>query len=206
MKNNVEIENIEKEYRECLRDHLLELFVTPLKEFKSDELASDKDIKLSFMVTPKDYKYMVADIELDTVMREYSYGVSIKKPFILKVIEITDEVENNIDGENQRFLRTKKMKALDDKKSLELFNKADQMILAGEGDEIGKFLVNFVIRFEANPYFGLPEKDDKEERRTNFSKDSINKLKEKLNSDDYTSEEKDDIIEELYRKGVEVDY
>jgi hypothetical protein len=202
----VEIKDMEKEYSECLRDHLLELFVTPLKEFKTDELKSDKDINVSFRVTPKDYKYMVADIELDTIMREYSYGVSIKKPFVLKVVEITDEVGNNIDGDSQKLLRTKKIKALDDQKSLELFRQADKLILSNEGDEIGKFEVNFVVRFENNPDFGLPERDEKEERRTNFSKDSVNKLKEKLNSDDYTPAEKEEIVEELYRKGIEVDY
>lgn len=202
----VEIEDIEKEYKDCLRDHLLELFVTPLKEFKTDDLESGKDIKVSFRVTPKDYKYMVADIELNTIMREYSYGVSIKKPFILKVVEIFDEVGNNIDGENQKLLRSKKIKAIDDQKSLEIFKQADKLILDGKGDETGKFEVNFVIRFESNTEFGLPEKDEKEERRTNFSKDSVNKLKEKLNSDDYTPKEKEEIVEELYNKGVEVDY
>lgn len=197
--------DLDKEYKECLKD-LLELFYQPVKNVKHDQLIIGKDIKVSFDVTPRDYKHMATGISIDAILREYTFGVSSKKPFILKVKEIIDENGIKIDHKNFDILKKKKDPSIEEKKSLELFKQADKLITAKEGDSVGKFKINFIIKFEDNPNYGKTEdKSIRKEKKGDLSALSIKQLKSKIKSDNYTKEEKEKMVDELESRGEDVE-
>jgi len=204
-KNKIEFDSKE-EFDVCLSDALLDLFAK-VKNLETDELELGKEISVKFRINAKDFRFMATGIELDENLKTYEPGIDIKKPYILKVKSIKNKYDVDIDDESYEKLKNIKPKDLtpNEKKTLELFSEASNFIKDNRGDEPFVFDVNFIVVFEENPNFGKNRKevmkDNESDDDNKYTSYSIKKLRTMLKSNDIDDSIKDDILDELERRG-----
>ena len=161
------------EFKKALKDQLLDLFEPPAKDIKYDYDAEGKPIKITCFVNAKD---CVNRINPDEQLKNFSFGVSKKKPYLVTVGDVQVESET--------------------------MTKAKEAVKTGVAnlDKDRSYKVSYSISYKENKEFGK----EKEQMERDFERDSSQQLKTKLKSDKYSENQKDEMREILKERGVRV--
>jgi len=161
------------EFKKALKDQLLDLFEPPAKDVKYEYDNEGKPIKITCLVNAKD---CVNKINPDEQLKNFSFGVSKKKPYLVTVGNVI------VDDET-----TSKAK--------------DSVVTSGDAaDKDRIYKISYPISYKSNKEFGKK----KEELERNFDKDSSPQLKSKLKSDKYSEKQKDEMRDILKERGVRI--
>jgi len=182
--------NSDKAIKATIKDHIFELFVPSPKQVKFKDLKVGEPSMISFSVSPKDFKFIVPSIETNKVLKEYSAGVSVKKPYVVKILSIKDVNGVDLTEENIERIKNQGPKNDSETKLLKTLTEATEMISSNEGEKSGVFQVFMTILVEKNPEFG------KSKEELGIDKEEVDALRDdwyKVDDEDDTELEPDNI-------------
>lgn len=158
-------------FKKAIKDQLFDLFEPAPKNVKYENDSDGKPISVTFSINAKD---CVNKINPDETLKNFSFGVSKKKPYLVSVGNV--EVDSDV--------LEKAKKAVTDN--------------ASNIDKDRTYKVSYPISYKNNPKFGK----EMEEMEREFTKDSSQQLKNKLKSDKYSESQKDEMKEVLKERGI----
>jgi YD repeat-containing protein len=159
------------EFKLAIKEHILDMFEPPAKNVEYEYDSEGRPTRVTALVSAKD---CVHTLDVDRILREYSFGVSKKRPYIAKVSDC------KIDEETMA--------------------KANQAIKEGAPEDERIYKVTYDIKYEKNPDYGLTEDPEKKAEREEKERRQAEKEAAKKDEEDMSEEEKAKAAEEAAQK------